>query len=421
MSNPIVPFGKQFRAKYFTNMDDEVFPVNHGSYGLTPTPVLEKYLNLIVKNASYTDKFMKYGIKDSYVESLKAVGRVLNCDYHNLAFVDNATSGVNTILRSYPLKKVDKLVIQSTVYGACGNTVKFLHDRYGVEFIVVDLNYPITDEEILSKFERVFVEEKPKLCMFDTISSMPGVIFPYEKMTKLCKKYLVLSLIDGAHGIGCIPQDLGNLKPDFYVTNLHKWFYIPFGCAVLYIDPKHHNVVHTLPISHLYLEDHVKLSDGDQKNRLIDRFFLYGTKNFASIQVIPEAIKFRSEVCGGETKIYDYCHGLAKQVGELVSRKWGTSYLDQKGSTSISTMVTVEVPTQDYPEIVKNWSVIDHHVYNKMFDRKAYTPCIAHNGKLFARFSCQVYNELSDYDYASDVVLETLKEVASEQYKKHKL
>ena len=54
---------------------------------------------------------------------------------------------------------------------------KVLHDRYGVEFIVVDLNYPITDEEILSKFERVFVEEKPKLCMFDTISSMPGVIF----------------------------------------------------------------------------------------------------------------------------------------------------------------------------------------------------------------------------------------------------
>ena len=162
MSNPIVPFGKQFRAKYFTNMDDEVFPVNHGSYGLTPTPVLEKYLDLIVKNASYTDKFMKYGIKDSYVESLKAVGKVLNCDYHNLAFVDNATSGVNTILRSYPLKKGDKLVIQSTVYGACGNTVKFLHDRYGVEFIVVDLNYPITDEEILSKFERVFVEEKPK-------------------------------------------------------------------------------------------------------------------------------------------------------------------------------------------------------------------------------------------------------------------
>ena len=36
-------------------------------------------------------------------------------------------------------------------------------------------------------------------------------------------------------------------------------------------------------------------------------------------------------------------------------------------------MVTVEVPTQDYPEIVTNWSVIDHHVYNKMFDRKAYT------------------------------------------------
>ena len=86
----------------------------------------------------------------------------------------------------------------------------------------------------------------------------------------------------------------------------------------------------------------------------------------------------------------------------------GTSYLDQKGSTLISTMVTVEVPTQDYPEIVTNWSVIDHHVYNKMFDRKAYT-LYRPQWKLFARFSCQVYNELSDYDYASDVVLGDFK------------
>ena len=32
-----------------------------------------------------------------------------------------------------------------------------------------------------------------------------------------------------------------------------------------------------------------------------------------------------------------------------------------------------------------------------------------HHGKLYARFSCQIYNELDDYDYASDVVLKVLK------------
>ena len=86
-----------------------------------------------------------------------------------------------------------------------------------------------------------------------------------------------------------------------------------------------------------------------------------------------------------------------------------------------STMVTVEVPTADFPEVVNDWLKIDNLVYNKMFEKKAYTPCISHNGKLFARFSCQIYNDLSDYEYASDVLIETLKEVSNEKYRRAKL
>ncbi|EMG46703.1 hypothetical protein G210_3044 [Candida maltosa Xu316] len=412
MPQPLIPFGKQFREKYFTNIEKDVYPVNHGSYGVTPTPVHEKYIELITQNAGYTDKFMKYTTRDIYINSLKEVGKVVNSDYHNLAFVDNATSGVNTVLRSYPLAKGDKIVVQSTVYGACGNTVKFLENRYGVEAVVVDLEYPITNEEIVAKFDEVLKKESPKFCMFDTISSMPGVVFPFEELVKLCKKYNVLSLVDGAHGIGNIPLDLTELKPDFFVSNLHKWFYVPFGCAFLYVDPKHHNNIHTLPVSHSYLDDKTELSPEDQQNRLVDRFWFTGTKNYAAIQVIPEAIDFRNKVCGGEQTIYDYCHKLARDVGDLVSKKWGTSYLDQT-----STMVTVEVPTAKFPEIVANWSKLDNEVYHQMFAKKAYTPCIVHNGKLYARFSCQIYNEIDDFDNASDVLLQVLEEVATNKSK----
>lgn len=411
---PMEKFGKEFRAKYFTNLDKDVYPVNHGSYGLTPTPIHEKYLENITGHANYPDKYMKQEQKEKYVQSLQALSKVLNCDYHNLAIVDNATTGINTILRSYPFAKGDSIVMQSTVYGACGNTVRFLKDRYDIDFHVVEINYPITDKEILTKFENVFKEVKPKLCMFDTVSSMPGVIFPYKETTQLCHKYKVLSLIDGAHGIGCIPQDLSALKPDFYVSNLHKWYFVPFGCSVLYVDQKHHKYIHTLPVSHSYLPSTVELPEEDEKNRLVDKFFFTGTKNFASIDVIPYAVEFRQQVCGGENVIYDYCHNLAIQTGELVGKKWRTSALDQKNATQISTMVTVPVPI-DVPEFIENWPKYDNLVYAKCFARKAYTPCIAHNGKLMARFSCQIYNELNDYDYASDVLIEALNEVAKEE------
>ena len=417
MSKPETPFGKQFRAKYFTNLDKDVYPVNHGSNGLSPAPIHEKYIAAINKIILYIDRFYKVEQKQQYIAALKVIAKVLNCDYHNLAITDNASTGVNTVLRSYPFAKGDSIVIQSTVYVACGNTVKFLKENYGIDYHIVNVNYPTTNKEIVDSFDKKFKEVKPKLCLFDVTTSMPGVIFPYKEMVKLCKDYNVLSLVDGAHGIGSIPQDLGLLEPDFYVSNLHKWFYVPLGCSVLYVDPKHHKNINTFPISHTYLPATAELSAEGEKNRLVDRFFFTGPKNLASIQVIPDAYEFRENVCGGEQAIYDYCHNLALTVGDVVSKKWGgTQVLDQMGGvTQVGTMVTIEIPTKGFPSIVKNWSKLDEVVYKRCIeDYKAYTPCVVHNGKLWARYSCQVYNELEDYEFASDVLLKVLKEVAKE-------
>ncbi|CAN3483145.1 hypothetical protein DICA0_F02740 [Diutina catenulata] len=409
-----IAFGHKFRETYYKGLDAGVYPVNHGSYGLTPDPNYEAFNAAMKYDYSYPDRYLRIEHFGVYEKSLKAIGKFVNADHHRLALVENATTGVNTILRSWPFEKGDRIVIATTSYGACANTVKYLENRSGIVPVIVELNYPLSDDEVITKFEDSFKEHKPTLAMFDAISSMPGARVPFERLVKLCKQYSVLSLVDGAHSIGMIPLSLDNLGADFYVTNCHKWLGVPRGCAVLYIDPQHWHHVHTMPVSHSYLDDTVQLPPAKERNRIVDRFGFIGTTNFASYATIPAAIKFREDV-GGEDAIREYCFNLAHKIGELVSQKWGTSVLENENGSLTTAMVTVEVPISDLgvsaAELEANFAtLIDFSAERMMYHYNTFVPWIIHNNKCWARFSAQIYTELSDFDYASDVLIKALRE-----------
>lgn len=60
------------------------------------------------------------------------------------------------------------------------------------------------------------------MAVFDTVVSAPGVRLPFERLVGVCRERGVLSLVDGAHGAGCVGMDLGGLDADFWVSNCHK-------------------------------------------------------------------------------------------------------------------------------------------------------------------------------------------------------
>lgn len=102
-----------------------------------------------------------------------------------------------------------------------------LQETTPVQARKVEYALPLTHDEIVQRFLDVVNKAraeglKVRAAVFETITSVPGVRFPFEKLTRICKDEGILSVIDGAHGVGQIPLNLGELDPDFFVSNCHK-------------------------------------------------------------------------------------------------------------------------------------------------------------------------------------------------------
>lgn len=413
-----VEFGHGLKKQHFPASNNLFVPVNHGSYGLPPQCVVDKYIEALYGDIASPDAFIRKKQPQQYLDGIKAVAKVLNCSYKNLALVTNATSGVNTVLRSFPFQKGDKIAFPSTTYGACANTVAFLAKSVGIVPVIVPLDYPMGDSEVVARFEDTFRSHNIKLALFDTVVSMPGVKMPFTELQQLCRKHNVVSLVDGAHLIGLIPVDLGSpqFQPDFYVLNLHKWLSLPRGCAVLYVAPQHHRTIQTMPVSHSYVDPDTSLSETEAENLLVLKFTFVGSDTFAALACIPTAIQFRNQVCGGEKSIRKHCESLARKVGDLALRQWpGTQLMENAENSLITAMVTLIVPINQYSD---TFDATDKTQMKRLIDFTAthliekyhtFVPFAPHNNKVVLRFSAQVYNELSDYEYAIAAAQKTLE------------
>jgi selenocysteine lyase/cysteine desulfurase len=157
-----------------------------------------------------------------------AVAEVLNAPKDECVFVKNATTGVATVLYNLNFQSGEALIYFQPVYGAVEKGVVSLQEHSNLQSRKVCFEFPISEHELESRFREVLRKTreeglKVRAAVFDTIVSNPGCRFPFERFTAICREEGILSVIDGAHGIGHIPLDMKKLQPDFLVSNCHKY------------------------------------------------------------------------------------------------------------------------------------------------------------------------------------------------------
>jgi hercynylcysteine S-oxide lyase len=227
MAEPAIPFGREMREKHFS-FDPAYTPLNHGSYGTFPNIIRDYMRELQDLAAAQPDTFIRYNLPELLIKSREAIAPLLGVAADEVVFVPNATTGVNTVLRNLVYGRGDVILHFSTIYGACEKTISSICETSLAESVCIELQYPIEDEAVVRKFYDMVETVKRggrtvKVAMFDTVLTFPGVRMPWEALVTACKDLAVLSLVDGAHGVGHIDlTNLGKVGPDFFTSNCYK-------------------------------------------------------------------------------------------------------------------------------------------------------------------------------------------------------
>ncbi|KAL2062450.1 hypothetical protein VTL71DRAFT_6716 [Oculimacula yallundae] len=422
------PFGHPIRSTHF-QFAPTYKPVNHGSFGTHPAPVRAAHYDLQSIAIGRPDTFISFDTHPLLAESRSLLAPLLGVSDSEIVFLPNATTGINTVLRNIKFEEGDVVVAFSTIYAACEKTLASIGEMLPVEVQKVNLVYPIEDDEIVRRFRETIEKvrgdgKRVRLAMFDTVLTFPGARFPWEKCVDVCKELGVLSLIDGAHGIGHIDlTHLGKVDPDFFVSNCHKWLYTPRACAVFYVPIRNQHLIRTsIPTSHGYQylsqppEDTFGLSD------FTHLFEFVATMDYTPYLCIKAALEFRNKVCGGEAVIRQYCYMIARQGGEIMARILETSVMDTKNGTMRDcAFANVELPLLfkegevdaskgeldiSQAENIGSWIKL---TAAREFD--TYLQTAFHGGKLWVRFSGQIYLEKSDFEWVGPRLKELCERV----------
>jgi isopenicillin-N epimerase len=174
----------------------------------------------------------------------------VGADPANLAFVPNATTGVNTVLRSLTFAPTDELLTTNHTYNACRNGLDFIAARSHANIIIAEIPFPIETSEQVIEAVMAKVSPRTKLVLLDHITSPTGVIFPLETLIPKLSALGIATLIDGAHAPGMIPLALQTLGATYYAGNCHKWLCAPKGAGFLYVQPEQQSQIRPLTISH---------------------------------------------------------------------------------------------------------------------------------------------------------------------------
>jgi isopenicillin-N epimerase len=383
-------------SKYWI-LDPNITFLNHGSFGACPKLILDEQTKLRTSLESDPVTFMESTARELWAESLVRLSKFINADSEGMTFVTNATSGVNTVLKSLDLKPNDEIIVLDHSYQACWNAVDFITKKAGAKTVVATIPFPIDSNEQIIEGILQNVTERTRLALIDTVTSPTGLRLPFEELVSELQSRNVDVLLDAAHGPGIVTLDIKKLDPAYVTGNAHKGLCTPKGSAFLYIREDRRNRIRPLSVSH-----GASVSGTDQE-RFRFEFDWTGTQDPTAWLCIPSAIDhIGSMLSGGWPATMDYNTNLAIQGRNLLLEALGTP--KPSPDSMIVGLAAVLLPGSG---VLTTSALEPDPLHTLLFEKyRIQVPVFGwpHHNKRYLRIASYLYNSLEEYEYLAEVL-----------------
>ncbi|NUO52899.1 MAG: aminotransferase class V-fold PLP-dependent enzyme [Polyangiaceae bacterium] len=374
--------------------EDGLVFLNHGSFGATPLPVLERQNELRLQIERDPIRFLIDELEGRLDEVRGVVGARFGADPDGIAFVPNPTFAVNSVLASLRLSPGDEIVVTDHGYNACNNAAKHWAERSGAKAVVAEVPFPIRDPAEVTASVVAALGPRTRLVIIDHVTSPTGLVFPVADIVREAEARNIDAIVDGAHAPGMLPLDISSIGAAYYVGALHKWVCAPKGASFVVTRADRRTSMRPAIISH------GANSMRTDRSRYALEFDWTGTMDPTPFLAVPAALELLDTFCpDGLTGVMRENRELALAARALLMDRLGLEPPCPESMTG--SLVAFPLPDGDPVKLHRRLRD-EHHIQVPVMPWPA-------PGRRVFRVSAQRYNVIDQYETLAAALLVELE------------